>query len=163
MAGFATKTFSKHDDYMTPKSAWEAIRAYIPTDKEIWEPFFGDGKSGEYLRELGFRVYHKDEDFFAHNNGDIVVSNPPFTLKKEVIERLVSLGKPFVLLMPVATMTTTYVRDLLKDDLQIIIPRRRVQFNKLVDGKLQTEGKCNFDCYYFCYKLGLPRDIVYLN
>ena len=26
MAGFQTKTFSKHDDYMTPKSAWENIK-----------------------------------------------------------------------------------------------------------------------------------------
>ena len=29
MAGYETKTFSKHDDYMTPKSAWENIKQYI--------------------------------------------------------------------------------------------------------------------------------------
>lgn len=163
MAGFATKTFSKHDDYMTPKTAWEAISEYLPKEREIWEPFYGDGKSGQYLRELGFRVYHEDENFFENNRGDIVVSNPPFTLKKEIIARLIELDKPFILLMPVAAMVTTYVRDMLKDDIQIIIPRRRIQFHKLVDGKLQTDGKCNFDCYYFCYKMGLPRDIIYLS
>ena len=39
MASFHTKTFQKHDDYMTPKSAWEDIKKYIPTDKIIWEAF----------------------------------------------------------------------------------------------------------------------------
>lgn len=163
MAGFATKTFSKHDDYMTPASAWEAIRQYIPTDKVIWEAFYGDGTSGQNLREMGLNVYHEDEDFFQNNRGDIVVSNPPFTMKKQVIQRLVELDKPFVLLMPVATMATSYVRELLKDNLQIIVPRRRIQFHKLVDGEIQTENKCNFDCYYFCYKMNLPTGIVFLQ
>ncbi len=46
MAGFQTKTFLKHDDYMTPKSAWEYIKEFIPNDKLFWEAFYGDGKSG---------------------------------------------------------------------------------------------------------------------
>ena len=29
MAGFHTKTFIKHDDYMTPKHAWEDIKHLI--------------------------------------------------------------------------------------------------------------------------------------
>tara|TARA_R110000824_G_scaffold36003_1_gene112184 strand:- start:260 stop:451 length:192 start_codon:yes stop_codon:yes gene_type:complete len=51
---------NKCDDYMTPKSAWEAIDEYIPKDKVIWEAFKGDGKSGEYLTELGCEVIHND-------------------------------------------------------------------------------------------------------
>ena len=47
MAGFHTKTFIKHDDYMTPKYAWENIEHIIPNDKVIWEAFYGDGKSGQ--------------------------------------------------------------------------------------------------------------------
>ena len=35
MAGFHTKTFIKHDDYMTPKSAWEDIKKYIPNAKNF--------------------------------------------------------------------------------------------------------------------------------
>ena len=46
MAGFHTKSFIKHDDYMTPKYAWENIKNYIPKDKVIWEAFYGDGNSG---------------------------------------------------------------------------------------------------------------------
>jgi len=33
MAGFHTKTFIKHDDYMTPSHAWEDIKQFIPKDK----------------------------------------------------------------------------------------------------------------------------------
>ena len=82
MAGYQTKTFMKHDDYMTPKSAWENIKQYIPNDKIIWEAFYGDGKSGTYLEELGFDVIHDPIDFFEENKGDIIISNPTFSLKK---------------------------------------------------------------------------------
>jgi len=40
MAGFHTKTFLKHDSYMTPKSAWDNIKHLIPKDKVIWEAFY---------------------------------------------------------------------------------------------------------------------------
>ena len=65
MAGFHTKTFTKHDDYMTPKKAWEDIKHLIPPNKIIWEAFYGDGSSGNYLKELGFNVIHNDIDFFG--------------------------------------------------------------------------------------------------
>ena len=78
MAGFHTKTFTLHDDYMTPKSAWENIKDFIPKDKEIWEAFYGDGESGKYLTDLGFKTIHENIDFFENDKGEIVVSNPPF-------------------------------------------------------------------------------------
>jgi hypothetical protein len=164
MVGFSTKIFAVYDDYMTPKSAWEAITDYIPKDKVIWEPFYGNGDSGRFLREIGCgNVIHEPEDFFENNKGDIVVSNPPFSMKKEVLERLVQLQKPFILIMPSSTISYKYTRDILKDDIQIIIPKRRIQFLKLENGTLDQVGRCNFDCFYFCYKIGLPRDIIYLN
>jgi hypothetical protein len=166
MAGFHTKTFLSHDDYMTPKSAWEAIQHIIPRDKVIWEAFYGDGKSGDFLKELGFDVIHQEEDFFENDLGDIVVSNPPFTKCPEVLERLKSLDKPFILIMPCIKLVTQYMRRLFSgdNDLQIIVPRKRIQFNKLIDGKeAESKNACNFDCFYYCYKIGLPNAITWLN
>lgn len=166
MAGFQTKTFEKHDDYMTPKSAWEAIKHLIPKDKVIWEPFYGDGRSGQILREVGFEVIHQDEDFFENNHGDIIVSNPPFTMIPQVLERLVKLGKPFVLIMPAPKLFTQYVRKLFGEDhLQIVIPRKRIQFVKMVDGEVPKDykSKCNFDCFYYFWRMNLPKDIMWLN
>jgi len=88
MATFKTSSFLKYDDYMTPKYAWENIKDYIPKDKIIWEAFMGDGKSGEYLKDLGFNVIHNDNDFFESNEGDVIVSNPPFSKAKEILMRL---------------------------------------------------------------------------
>ena len=59
MATFTQKTFLNYDDYMTPKSAWENIKDLIPKNKTIWEPFYGNGDSGKFLNELGFKVIHE--------------------------------------------------------------------------------------------------------
>ena len=167
MAGFHTKTFLKHDDYMTPKYAWENIKDYIPKDKVIWEAFYGDGASGSYLKELGFQVIHEEIDFFTEDKGDILVSNPPFSQSKEVLTRLKELGKPFIMILPFSKINTQYVRGLFSntdDPLQIIIPRKRIHFLKQVDGIIPDGYKsaCNFDCFYYCWKMNLPRDIVWL-
>ena len=164
MASFNTKTFKKHDDYMTPKYAWENIKDYIPKDKLIWEAFYGDGNSGTHLQNLGFNVVHKDLDFFENNLGECVVSNPPFTKCPAVLKRLVELDKPFILIMPSSKINTQYFRKLFstnKDKIQIIIPRKRIQFLK--NGEDGHPKKCNFDCFYYCYKIGLDHDIVFLN
>lgn len=162
MAGFHTKTFLKHDDYMTPKYAWENIKQFIPQDKIIWEPFYGDGKSGDDLRSLGFEVIHEPIDFFENNLGDIIVSNPPFSDAKNIMYRLKQIDKPFILILPSSKINTSYFRENFKGDenLQIIIPTKRIQFIK--DGNELT-NKCNFDCFYYCYKMDLPRDIIWLE
>ena len=168
MAGFQTKTFTKHDDYMTPKYAWENIKQYIPKDKVIWEAFYGDGESGKYLTELGFNTIHEDIDFFENDRAECVVSNPPFTLCKEVLTRLKKLNKPFILIMPSSKINTQYFRKLFcneKDPIEIIIPRKRIQFVKTINGIIPENYKscCNFDCFYYCWKINLPRNIVWLE
>tara|TARA_R100000773_G_C4149290_1_gene72127 strand:+ start:113 stop:595 length:483 start_codon:yes stop_codon:yes gene_type:complete len=160
MAGFHTKTFIKHDDYMTPKYAWENITQYLPQGKIIWEAFYGDGKSGKYLEELGYEVIHEQIDFFENNKGDIIVSNPPFSLAKDIMNRLYDLDKPFCLIFPSSKINTQYFRKWKDKNIQIIIPRKRIQFVK--DGNL-LENKCNFDCFYYCYKMNLPKDIIWLD
>ena len=167
MASFHTKTFTKHNDYMTPNYAWDNIIDYIPKDKVIWEAFYGDGKSGEYLKSLGLNVIHEDIDFFKNDLGEVIVTNPPYQYCKKILKRLVELEKPFILIMPCSKITTQYFRKLFSnndDKIQIIIPKKRIHFLKLVDGK-RVEGwgdRCYFDCFYYCWKMNLPNDIVWL-
>jgi len=166
MAGFHTKTFLKHDDYMTPKYAWENIKHLIPKNKVIWEAFYGDGKSGSYLRELGFDVIHEPVDFFENNLGEIIITNPPFSKSKEVMKRLKELDKPFIIILPSSKINTSYFRDnFMNCGLQLIIPRKRIHFEKQIKGKTPENWKnaCNFDCFYYCYKIGLENDIVWLE
>ncbi len=166
MASFHTKTFTKHDDYMTPKSAWEAIKDYIPKGKVIWEAFYGNGDSGNFLRELGFNTIHEEVDFFESDLGEVIVSNPPFSKTKNIMKRLAELDKPFIIIMPSSKINTSYFREnFMNKEIQIIIPRKRIHFMKLVDGKVPDKWKnaCNFDCFYYCYKIGLKDSITWLT
>jgi hypothetical protein len=164
MATFSNKAFIKHDDYMTPKHAWEDIKNYIPKDKVIWEAFYGDGKSGDYLKDLGFETIHEPVDFFDNDLGEIIVSNPPFSKVKDILNRLHELDKPFIIILPSSKINTGYFRIWKDKGIQIIIPKKRIHFEKLIEGK-KPEGwksSCNFDCFYYCYKINLPKDIVFL-
>jgi len=168
MAGFHTKTFTNHDDYMTPSYAWENIKNYIPKDKVLWEAFYGDGTSGTILQDLGYDCIHENIDFFENDKGDIVVSNPPFTKIPEVLQRLKEINKPFILIMPSSKINTQYFRKLFENDenpVQIIMPRRRIHFLKMINGVVAENQKkaCNFDCFYYCWKINLPRDIIWLT
>ena len=89
-----------HDDYMTPFSAWEDVSAYTPRHLTLWEAFYGDGTSGHHLAQLGFDVIHEDVDFFEHDLGECVVTNPPFSELPRILARLRELG------MPCSTLTT---------------------------------------------------------
>lgn len=164
MAGFDNKSYIKFDTYMTPKYVWTDIKQYIPNDKIIWECFYGDGKSGTYLQELGFNVIHDQDDFFLNNKGDIVVSNPPFSQCQSILTRLKQIDKPFILILPSSKINTQYFRNIFCNDnnLQIIIPKKRIQFNKMKDGKIEKSTNANFDCFYYCWKMNLDKDITWL-
>ena len=175
MAGFHTKTFTKHDDYMSPFIMWDNIKEYIHNDKILWESAFGDGQSGNYLKTLGFNVIHTKIDYFNETpeNWDVQITNPPFTLKKQWFTRAKELNKPFIIVCPASMICTKYIRELFSDceyPLQIIIPKKRIQFIKVHslkdddDNKIPEQmNKCNFDCFYYCWKMNLPNDIIWLR
>ena len=151
---------NKEDDYMTPNAVWDSINHLIPKDKIIWECFYGDGESGKYLSKLGCNVESYDIDFFNETNFkyDILISNMPYSIKAKVFQKLAEINKPFMMLVPVATMTKQYLKKYFKNQIQIIIPERRIQFIK--NGK-QTD-RCYFDTIFICYKMNLLSDIVFL-
>ena len=165
---FKAKTDAKYDDYMTPNTAWDDIQIFLPKDKIIWEAFYGDGESGKYLKGLGYNVIHEPVDFFENDLGEIIVSNPPFSKSAEVLTRLKQLGKPFIILLPSSKINTQYFRNLFgkcQDQIQLIIPKKRIHFIKKVDG-LTPEGwrnSCNFDCFYYCWKMNLERDLTWIK
>jgi len=158
------KQYKKDDDYETPKVAWQAILPYLPTDKIAYDPFICEGRSVIFFEELNILHNEPEGDFFENEiKGDYVLTNPPFTLKKEVLQRLVNdLDIPFIMIMPSSTINAVYFRDIFKgkeDLLQICIPRKRINFIK--NGEIKKG--CSFDCFYFCYKMNLPSSIIFLE
>ena len=155
---------SKHDDYMTRKETWEQIKDYIPQNKLIWECFYGDGNSGRHLQEMGFNVVHEDIDFFTNNLGELLLSNPPYTIKREIFTRLKELGKPFIMLVPSTTIQTKYFKELFEDEhIQLIIPYKKNNFDKLVNGEIQKgKDNCSFYTLYITWQIGLEKDVIFI-
>ena len=133
------------DDYETPDSAWDIVLDTLDKDLVIWEPFWCSGRSGRYIASKGFSVIHEDRDFFQWEpeKYDIIVTNPPYSNKAAVFDRLQKLGKPFCVLVPIITICNRYFSTKFKD-CQLLIPQKRVQYLK--DGV--ATKKCNFDSVF---------------
>ena len=132
---------------MTPFSAWADVSPYIPRHLTLWEAFYGDGTPGHHLTELGFDVTHEDLDFFTHDLGECVVTNPPFSELPRVLARLRELG------MPCSTLTTRSKTS-----------RSSCLAGASSSGRWWTAWSCRAGgCLYFCCRLGLQRDDVFLT
>ena len=106
------KTDKASDEVYTPAYAVKPILKYIKQDSIVWCPF--DTEESEYvklIREAGHKVIasHIDEDknFFFYEpeeHYDYIISNPPFSIKDEILARLYELNKPYAMLLPIPTL-----------------------------------------------------------
>lgn len=154
------KNFSVNDEKFTPRYAVLPILKYLPKDKVVWCPF--DTKNSEFviaLKENGFKVVFSHiatgEDFFEYEpeKWDIIISNPPFSNKKEVFERCLGFGKPFALLISNLWLNDASPSKLFKDnELQLLLFNKRVQYD--------DKNRIPFGSSYFCHKL-LPKQIIF--
>jgi hypothetical protein len=98
---------SGNDEFYTPFYAIEPLLKYVACDKLVWCPFdTQDSLIVKALRARGNTVMathlSTGNDFFAtHFACDVIISNPPYSLKGQVFERLFSLGIPFAMLVGV--------------------------------------------------------------
>jgi len=161
----------KNDDYSTPNEAWDEVMTFLtPIQKKkavIYEPFYLDGGSGNYLKSKGLNVIHEKMDFYEKAeeiNYDFILTNPPFNNTKGLFQFLSDLDKPFMMLLPTLKIHTNYIAKFFEGKrTQIIIPKRRIHFQKWMDGLPIANWKKGtaFDCIWFCYKMGFEKDIQY--
>ncbi len=158
----ALKHLSKQDEYYTPKHAVELILPYVSKDKTIWCPF--DKESSQYVQvfdRVGYKVLrsHIDDgkDFFKYvpkEPYDVIISNPPYSLKDEIYQRLFKLGKPFAMFVPMNGIFDSKLRfDLFsKNGIELLVPKGRTKFDTL-DG---VKNAPPFQTVYVCWRL-LPK------
>ena len=169
MASFTIGQSDKVDDsYNTPHECFEDIKKYIPNRDKlvVYEPFILNNKystSKASLLSLDFKkvIGETDWDFFEMYDKvdyDIIISNPPFSIKNKIFKLLKQIDKPFILIVPVSIITKEYFMKDYKDQYQIIIPKKRIQF---IRDNVQLK-RCWFDCIFVCFKMNLPKDINYL-
>ena len=149
-----------NDEVYTPRYAVLPIMEFLDSKQKIVLPF--DTKESEFykvLKEYGFDVtaQHRDDgqDFFMdfYNAYDIIISNPPYSIKDQVLERLYLIGKPFMMLLPVTTLSSQFRFKLFKrESVELLV------FDKRIDYK---GHKGNFFASaYFCWNV-LPEKLVF--
>ena len=98
--------FHKNDEYFTPPYAVYPVMERLKAGAAVWCPF--DKAESAFVRVLsenGFRVTYghiqTGQDFFHTEvpDCDYIISNPPYSLKGEVLKRLYEIGKPFAMLI----------------------------------------------------------------
>ena len=149
------------DNYATDFNVWETIKEYIPHNKKIYAPFYCDGKQKEYFEEMGYDIIHEDVDFFTNTfDYDIIVDNPPFSKKKEILIKLREIDKPFILIIPTCLLSLKWFQLLYSNKIQVIIPMKRLTFTHLTHPK---EGYTPpFGSFIYCYKMNLAQDLTFI-
>ena len=157
----------KQDEFYTPPYAIEPILRYVPLDKTIWCPF--DTQESNFVKMLkarGNRVIATHtctgEDFFSTSPvGDIIVSNPPYSVKGDVFARLFEIGKPFAMLVGVVGLFESEKRFTMfsEHEFEIMYLNRRVAYFQNYN---EPKPSLNppFSSVYLCSGL-LPKQIVF--
>lgn len=153
------------DNCFTPFYAVEPLLKYLPKDKIIWLPFDEEWSAFyQLLKANGYKVVRSSltegQDFFKYEpkEWDLIVSNPPFSLKDEVLARCYSFGKPFALLLPLNTLQGKKRFKSFKNGVQILAFDKRINFHTNFNFEKFTKGN-HFASAYYCYNL-LPRDLI---
>jgi len=161
---------SQNDEFFTPEYAVLPILKYIPIGAKVWCPFdTEDSNFVKMLRARGNSVkathISNGYDFFLlhpqKSDVDFIISNPPYSLKNEVFERLFLLGFPFAMLVGVVGLFESQKRwEMFREnDFEIMYLNRRVAYFKDY-----TEQKPSlnppFSSVYLCHKM-LPKQIIF--
>lgn len=156
---------SKNDEAYTPYYAVQPLLKYIPKNVVIWCPFDQDYSAFvNLLRNHGCRVIcshiELGYDFFNYEPRyyDIIISNPPFSIKDKVLERLYQLNKPFAMLLPLNSIQGVKRYEYFKHGIQLLAFDQRIGFHNIESMDTTIESS-PFASAYFCRDL-LPRDLI---
>jgi hypothetical protein len=130
---------SGNDEFYTPKYAIEPILKYIKTGSTVWCPFdTSESLFVKILKDNGIKVINTHindgTDFFKCEipECDYIISNPPYSLKYEVFDRLFSIGKPFAMLVGVVGLFESQKRFNLfaNNKFEIMYMNKRISYFK---------------------------------
>ena len=161
---------SKNDEFYTPYYAIEPILKYLKNNSVIWCPF--DTEKSLFVNNLvkeGHKVYYShismgDEfDFFSCEipKCDYIISNPPYSVKTEVFQRLFEIGKPFAMLVGVVGLFESKKRfDMFSsNEFELMYFDKRISYFKSYEDEIPSLNP-PFSSVYVCKDI-LPKKIVF--
>ena len=177
--GYLTaKTDKASDEVYTPSYAIQPLVKYIEdymardnfeySDEyplRIWCPFdMANSKYVEVLSQIPqvkviYTHIDTGENFFYYEpeDYDIIISNPPFSCKDDVLKRLWELDKPYAMLLPVPTLQGQARFPYMKD-IQYLGFDKRINYYKDIS-MTKTQDGVSFGSCYLCRKF-LPKDLI---
>lgn len=133
----------------------------------VWCPF--DKERSEFVKtfiENGNKVIfsHIDngKDFFNYEPDeeyDIIISNPPFSLKTEILERLFQINKPFAILLPLPSLQRKGIDQFWDKGLQLLSFDKRIDYINSGSNGNTIKGT-PFASAYFCFKILTERMVI---
>jgi len=165
--GYLTaKTDKASDEVYTPAYAVKPILKYIKQKDIVWCPF--DLEDSEYvklIRENGNKVIatHIDtgHNFFEYEpeeHYDIIISNPPFSIKDDIIKRLYELNKSYAVLLPIPSLQGQKRFPYMKDCQALIFDKRINYYTNLE--KKEIQKGVSFGSFYLCRNF-LPQKLIF--
>lgn len=155
------KDIPERDQAQTPPYALLPLLPYLPKDWIVWESAAGKGLLAEAITALNKNVVIESDlltgtDFFktpVKATAQVQVTNVPFSIKFDWIERSYENRQPFALLMPFETWAAARAqRQFQQMGVNVILLNRRVNFYMPYKG---WEGQgSDFPVAWFCW--GLP-------
>jgi hypothetical protein len=161
------------DFFQTPRYATKLLLPFIPKNiKNIWEPAAGYGAISNYLNELNFNVLSTEingkYEYFNFLNATqsivdngMIVTNPPFSLKKKFYLKCKELNIPFALLIP-ADYSGWIINALRFDNAEKIIPTSRINYIT-PSGKQGKESASQFHSLWLTWGLGLGKSETFVD
>ena len=161
--------WSKNDEFYTPDYAVLPILKYIKPNSVIWCPFdLPESNFVKILTQNSHRVHASHiidwKDFFLMeppSGTQYIISNPPYSRKTEVLERLFSLKIPFAMLVGLSGLFESQKRfDMFRvNQFEIMYLNRRVSY---LDTQWSKMASINppFPSVYICSRF-LPEKIVF--
>lgn len=153
----------KNDELYTPDYAIKPLLKYLPKNKIIWEcTDFGSSNITKVLKESGFKVistHKKDFDFLKDIPDfefDIIITNPPYSLKDEFLRKCYEYKKPFCLLLPITSLEGIERGKMFRENsVELLVLDRRCNFI------YNNAKKSNwFNTSWFCWNI-LPRQLIF--
>lgn len=164
------KIINVDDEYYTPPYAIHPILSYIDPKLKIWCPF--DTEESFFVRifkserrDVVYSHLEAGQDFFEYepNDYDIIISNPPFSIKTKVFKRLYELDKPFAMILGFTSIFEGDDRHSLfkEKGCELMFFNKRISFLKSLSyPNLQYKPSPPFSSVYICKDV-LPESIVF--
>jgi len=163
--------WSWNDEFFTPRYAVMPILKYLKPNSTVWCPFDTDESLFIIvLRNAWHTVFASHiktgKDFFTTLPPEwtqYIISNPPFSLKYEVFQRLFCLRIPFAMLVWVVWLFESQKRfEMFRDNnFEIMYMNRRISYFKSYEEQKPSLNP-PFSSVYMCQWI-LPDRIVFEN